>query len=42
MRKLEINPVILEVKEIKSRQTANKVNGNNQCPNGGKNREVAV
>lgn len=31
MRKSEINPVILEMKEIKSSQTTSDVAGNNQC-----------
>lgn len=31
MRKSEINPVILEMKEIKSSQTTSNIAGNNQC-----------
>lgn len=42
MRKLEINPVILGVKEIKSSQTTSKVKGNNWCQDREKSRDVAI
>lgn len=41
MRKLEINPLILGVKEMKSSQATSKVKGNNQCQDRGKSGDVA-